>query len=128
MRHWCDKGMAAGKTALIQQREKPMARKKKQPELMQEPQLRELLDYALRQIQELKAAQEPTAKSSDESGAGAAYGIAHRTFEDTKNGVFRTLTTFKGGSRPDKIVFNFGTYGGGPTTQGGGPGDPPECP
>ncbi len=59
-------------------------------------------------------------------GKRGAVGIAIRTAEtDTE---FRMLVTIRAGFDPGAVVFNFGNYGGGPTTKGGGDGDPPPCP
>lgn len=59
-------------------------------------------------------------------GAGQTVGIATRTAE--KDGEVRTLTTIRTGPELEKVVFNFGNYGGGGAqTMGGDPGSPP-CP
>lgn len=57
---------------------------------------------------------------------GGAVGIAIRTSETATE--FRMLITIRAGFDPGKIVFNFGNYGGGISTTGGGDGDPPPCP
>lgn len=57
---------------------------------------------------------------------GNTAGIACRTAENAE-GV-RTLTTIKTGPDLDKVVFNFGAYGGIQTRDGGDPGGGPPCP
>lgn len=57
---------------------------------------------------------------------GAAVGIAIRTAETETE--FRMLVTIRAGTSPEKIVFNFGSYGGGVQAFGGDPGGGPPCP
>lgn len=57
---------------------------------------------------------------------GGAVGIAIRTAETATE--FRALITIRFGTMPEKIQFNFGTYGSGPQVRGGGDGSPPDPP
>jgi hypothetical protein len=88
-----------------------MARKKKQPEPMQAPVFVPMEDETV-----------------VASPFGAAVGVAIRTAENHEKKTFRMIITIRAGTQPEKIVFNMGGSYGGPTTQGGGPGEPPECP
>jgi hypothetical protein len=86
-----------------------MARKKKQPEPMQEP------------IQPLPG------EDIIQGPNGGAIGIAIRSAE-TKDS-FRMLITIRAGFNPEKIVFNLGpgSYGN-VSAQGPGDGNEPPCP
>lgn len=86
--------------------------------------------------QQLKAAlaNEPQITPSDqtviEGPHGRGMAIAARISDDGT--TFKALATLRFGKNLELMVFNMDTYGpkpdGAVTIQGGGPGDPPECP